>query len=245
MTDTSAHHSRIVHRTLLVNGSAVRYELTRSPRKTLGITVRPDRCVAVTAPIDAAQERIEEILRRRIRWIRRQQQLVSELPPEPQPRRWISGETHRYLGRQYRLRVERGTRQMVRLRGGYFWVTVSKRENIGAVQSAIEGWYRARAQPLLERRVQMCLASTTFLDFEMPEVVIRSMRTRWGSYSPSGRILLNIDLVKIPLGCVDYVITHELCHAKVKDHGRRFQRLIGRCMPDWERHRDRLSKVEL
>jgi len=74
-----------------------------------------------------------------------------------------------------------------------------------------------------------------------PEVKLRRMPARWGSYSRPGTILLNPELVKAPLYCIEYVIMHELCHLKHPNHGRGFYRLLTRCMPDWERRKGRLE----
>jgi len=55
---------------------------------------------------------------------------------------------------------------------------------------------------------------------------------------------MNVDAVKLPVGCIDYLILHELCHVRVPNHGSAFWRLLDACMPDWERWRRRLDHVE-
>src|SRR5258708_26255525 len=108
-----------------VGGRRLEYLLRRSDRRrTLEISVAPDRQVTVTAPATATTERIELSVRRRAGWIRRQQRAYEDLPPPPSPKQWISGETHRYLGRQYRLTVVQGRRANVRLSGSFFVVMV-------------------------------------------------------------------------------------------------------------------------
>jgi len=70
------------------------------------------------------------------------------------------------------------------------------------------------------------------------------MKSRWGSCSVSRAILLNTELVKAPVHCIDYVIAHELCHFKYRKHGDQFYRFLGKLMPDWQDRKRRLERVE-
>ena len=67
----------------------------------------------------------------------------------------------------------------------------------------------------------------------MPDITIRKMRRRWGSCSSKGEVTLNLALIKMPLACIDYVVTHELCHLEAFHHGKPFYRLLAQVMPDW------------
>src|SRR5882672_4040856 len=89
----------------------------------MSISVDPEQRVLVTAPLHAPEDRIAAVVRRRAQWIRRQQHAFEDLPPPSAARQWIGGETHRYLGRQYRLRLAKAATSSVRLSGSYFWVT--------------------------------------------------------------------------------------------------------------------------
>lgn len=224
-----------------VEGRALHFTLRRSQRQTLGISVEPDGQVIVTAPQTASRERIEQIVARRLRWIRRQQKQFELLPPPAPPRRWVSGETHRYLGRQYRLKVSEGA-AAVKLSGAFFEVRVPEPASKEAIEQAMQAWYRSHAKPLFRARLGAILSGTTWLDgIGRPEVVVRAMSQRWGSATPSGRIYLNLNLITQPMGCIDYVIAHELAHLRVPHHGRAFWRLLSLICPDWERWRNRLA----
>lgn len=109
----------------------------------------------------------------------------------------------------------------------------------------MESWYREHANALLRRRAQLVLSSTTWLEFEMPSITIRTLRQRWGSTTRAGRISFNLDLVKMPLECIDYVVAHELVHVAIPHHKPAYWRMLGRVMPDWRRWRARLEQAEV
>ena len=233
-------------RFLGANEDTLNYTLRRTRRqRSIGIIVEPDSRVVVLAPAAADLQRIEQIVRRRLPWIRRQRRSFEALPPPPLPRQWVAGETHRYLGRQYRLKLLTGRECSVRLSGSYFVVTLPTPTNRTMVRRLVDAWYRDHANALLVDRVRRVLASTTWLDSQIPPITIRALRLRWGSTSRAGRISLNVDLVKLPLPCIDYVVAHELVHLAVPSHRRSFWRMLARVMPDWKRWRDRLARAEI
>ena len=236
----------VSHRSVSLGGEPREYELRRSARRTLGIAIEPSGQLVVTAPRELVVERIETVLQRRREWIRRRSREVELLPPTPKPREWVSGETHRYLGRQFRLRVRRSAEVGVRLAGPFFVVNVRDPHDTSQVQRLIERWLLEHARETFARRMSALLARASRLRIaEPPPIVVRKLKTRWGSCSPSGRILVNVEAVRLPLPCIDYVLLHELCHLREPNHGARFWRLLDACMPEWERWRERLGRVEV
>ncbi|MGE3595799.1 MAG: M48 family metallopeptidase [Dehalococcoidia bacterium] len=222
------------------------YELQRTPRrKTVGIAVEPDRRVVVLAPGHVDGARIDAIVARRLGWIRRQHRRLDALASPPLPRQWVAGETHRYLGRQYRLKIVSGRQREVKLSGAFFVVTLPRPGDRQAVQRLMESWYREHARAVIEARLAKLLTATTWLDVEPPPFTLRALRQRWGSTTAAGRVAFNIDLIKLPAGCIDYVIAHELVHLRIHNHSPAFWRMLGRVMPDWQQWRERLGRVEV
>jgi predicted metal-dependent hydrolase len=229
---------------LVIGEDEVEYHLFRSSRRSLGITVEPGAKLLVTAPEGVGLDRIENILRRRRLWIRRQLQEALDHPPQLDSKQWVGGETHRYLGRQYRLRVSVG-QPSVSLGGSFFNVFV-REKTPALVRQAMERWYRVHALTLFRRRAQALIDSTPRLRLQaVPPLQVRRLAKRWGSCSSNGHLLLNVEAVKLPVGSIDYLLMHELCHCQVLHHGRQFWRLLDACMPDWEHWRARLARSEV
>src|SRR5262249_5874219 len=153
---------------------------------------------------------------------------------------------HLYLGRQYRLKVQEGSPESVKLVGRFLRIQATQREEGERVRALLDDWYRTHAKRVFMHRLEGCLESTRSLGLATaPHLVIRKMAKRWGSCTRAGNILLNLDLVKVPVHCIDYVIIHELCHLKVHNHGKEFYRLLARCLPDWVARKRRLECVVL
>ncbi|WP_100182685.1 M48 family metallopeptidase [Candidatus Nitrosotenuis aquarius] len=69
------------------------------------------------------------------------------------------------------------------------------------------------------------------------KIVFKKLRGRWGSTTKDNAINLSVDLLKAPKPVIDYVVLHELCHIKIKEHSHQFWNLVHRFMPDYEQRR--------
>lgn len=211
----------------------------RSPHLTL--RVQPNLAVEAVAPLGRKLPAIRGRIECRAAWIARQRRRFTRFHPFPPPRRYVAGETHLYLGRQYRLKVHRAFKGTVKLVGRYLHVHAPRSHQHATVRRLLEAWYDTRARNLLGRRLEEQHARLASLKLPMPRLLIRRMKRRWGSCTRNGAILLNRDLVKTPSECVDYVIVHELAHLREHGHGPRFRRLLSTLLPDWERRKARLN----
>ncbi len=219
----------------------ISYSVEFFERKTLAISVHPDLSVSVKAPLHTELEVVREKVLKRAAWIQRQWREFELYLPKQPPRSYVNGETHRYLGRQYRLRAEQGATQSVKCLRGYFRVTLCDEPTPEKVRCLLERWYRERAGILFRERLRICLRRAVGEGIREPQLRIQRMRNRWGSCSAKGRIILNLELIKAPTECIDYVIFHELCHLRERHHGPRFWRLLAKLMPDYEQRRKRLN----
>lgn len=224
--------------------SEIQYELIYTDRDNLAIHVHPDCSVLVEAPLNSEIETIKAKVKNRARWILKQQHTFrSYTTPEPN-RMYVSGETHFYLGKQYRLKVIQSEFQRVQFNRGQIFLYVNNTDDWNLKQKLLERWYRARAKFVFQERLQVCYRRFEGLDIPFPEVQIRPMKSQWGNCTVSGKIVLNLKLIKVSKKLVDYVVIHELCHLKEHNHSRAFYELLEQILPNWCDLRHELNQIE-
>jgi hypothetical protein len=233
-----------VNEQLAITHGSVRLAVSvrRSERATLEITVTPDGNVEVVAPVDATVHDIVTRVRRRSRWIQSQQRYFDQFRPRTPTRRWVPGETHRYLGRPYRLRIgdPEAPRGVTRTRGFLVLDGVSY-DNSDAIRCVVDAWMRRGSHEIFTDSIARVAGCFVDQDVAPRRVIVRRMSMRWGSMSADGSLTLNPALVQGSIEMIDYVVAHELAHRVVPDHSARFSALMDAVMPD---HLQRKAALE-
>lgn len=222
--------------------TTIEYQLTYASRKTLEISVHPDLRVTVIAPQDTAIDAINAKVLKRANWILRQQREFELYLPHIPPRQYISGETHRYLGKQYRLRViQEADAEWVKLERGHIYVRTVDKTNTERIKELVDSWYLRQAHRVFGERFRKLLPRFAHLDLPEFDLQIKQLQARWGSCTASGTVTLNLKLMQVSKKYIDYVIVHELCHLIEHNHSKRFYLLLDRVMPDWRQRRRQLN----
>jgi hypothetical protein len=216
------------------------FNLDFTARKSLGITVTHELKVFVKAPINTPLVKIKERLRKKAPWILKQQSFFLSFYPKNVSRKYIAGETHLYMGKQYRLKIEDSILESVKLKGGFIVVSTSHKED---VKQLVKQWYLNNAKTKFNTVAQPLIEQFKKYNVNPDSVVLREMPNRWGSCTLKGKIILNPELIKAPKGCIEYVIIHELCHLVHRDHTQKFLDLQSREMPHWEKWKTKLEKL--
>lgn len=226
------------------SGEKLPFLFARSSRRTLAIYVNRDASVLVRAPLRVSLGEVSVFLHERWDWIQAQRQVFLQ-NPAPLPFRYRHGETFRHLGEDYLLQVEPGTRDQASSQGPVLTVRLKEEslQDAAALEQAIARWQRREALKLFPQRMAACHSAMKSLSLPYPQLKVRSMRSRWGSCSRSAIITLNLELMRMPMDCIDYVITHELCHLVEFNHSPRFYELQARFMPDWKQRKQQLEAL--
>jgi predicted metal-dependent hydrolase len=216
------------------------YFLQKLDRKTLSMTVYPSLHILVKCPIDCSEERLNDFLKRKWLWLDRQLKFFKQFKEERSPKEYISGESFLYLGRQYKLEVKQGKENKVTFSKGRIHLTTLCDPRDGLINKEIlKKWYKDRAKEVFIERYEQILKNFRFE--HKPEIILREMPKRWGSFVANKKIILNPQLIKSSKDCIDYVITHELCHVTHKRHSTQFYRKLTHKYPHWEKIKDKLE----
>lgn len=205
----------------------------------------PNGWVRAAVPLSVSDAAVRVAVIGKLRWIRQQQEVFASQVRQA-PREMVSGESHFYLGRRYRLEVIRdhsnGGRVVVRNRRVLELRTVRDLDPAEREQ-VLARWYRdelrALASPLVEKWQAL-------LGVQVAHLGIKRMKTKWGSCNAAaGRVWLNLELIKKDLACIEYVVVHELAHLRVRLHDARFVALMDKHLPRWRSVRELLNSHPL
>jgi len=218
----------------------------RNRRKTVGIAVKTASQVVVYAPLWVTEGEIGSIVRRKAPWIIRRLEKLSEFEAITNSREYVSGEQLLYLGRAYRLKVlyEQNRRQTnITVKGRRICITLGAssngREEKAIIKTALKRWYIRQAEETINQRMTRLASQLGVL----PTMVrIKDQKTRWGSCSSKGTVHFNWRIVMAPVSVLDYVIIHELCHLRVRNHSQEFWKLVSQNLLEYKSKRDWLKK---
>lgn len=227
-------------RQIEVRGIAV--EIVRKDIKHLHLGVYPpEGRVRVAAPLRLDDEAVRLAVISRLAWIRRKR-AEFEGQDRQSRREFLTGESHYFEGRRYRLDVVvSGGPAGIRLRDNA-WMEMRVRPDTArhTREAMLYRWYRAR---LRERIPEIIAKWEPKIGVTVADWRIRRMKTRWGTCNPeAGRIWLNSELAKKPVSCLEYVVVHEMVHLIERAHNDRFRGILDRVMPAWQTRLDELNR---
>jgi predicted metal-dependent hydrolase len=218
-------------------------ELRRTHRRVLKVEVRPSGEVVVFAPTGEEITDVHSRLQRKCPWIFRELDRIENRPAVTPARHFVSGETHLLLGKPYRLCLEQSATSDVRVEGGRLSIFTPNVGDGAECRGLLMEFYASTAKSVFRERLDAMAPPFIRKGLHLPGLIIRPMSKRWGSYTPNGRIALNIDLVRASPMLIDYVICHELAHGFHADHGKEWRDLLFTVMPDWESRKEHLEAL--
>ena len=220
-------------------------EVVRKDIKNLHMGVYPPGGrVRVAAPLRLNDEAVRLAVISRIGWIRRKR-LEFEQQDRQSQREFVTGESHYFRGRRYRLKVTAhdGRPGVQVLNNATLGLRIRPGDNRDAREAILHRWYRRQ---LRDQLPPLLVKWEEKIGVKVAEVRIKRMKTRWGSCNVEDRrIWINLELAKKPTMCLAYILVHEMVHLIEPSHNDRFRDLMDTFMPQWRLHRDALNRAPL
>jgi predicted metal-dependent hydrolase len=225
----------------------IEYRIKRGRRKkSVAISISNASQVVVLAPRILSKEKIREIVHKKSRWILKKQAFFRELRKRHPEKEYVSGEQVLFLGRKYRLKIvdtEDGSACEPVLMGRRLAIAVNENLNHQdrkqIIKEALTKWYYSRATELVLQRAKRY---SQLLNLAPKKIIVRNQQKRWGSCSRSGVLRFNWRISMAPVSIVDYVVVHEICHLKEKNHSSEFWRQVALVLPDFKKRRQWLRE---
>jgi predicted metal-dependent hydrolase len=232
----------VVSNNLVVSGIPV--QVVRKDIKNLHLSVcPPDGHVRVAVPSHLTDDNVRLAVISRLSWIKKQQASLLAQPRQSAPE-MVTGESHYFFGKRYRLEVieRRGRHEVVIKNNSTLQLFVNPGTSKFNRALVLNEWYRDQ----LKLQISELLTHWQTVIGKQASWGIKRMKTRWGSCNINQRrIWLNLELAKKPLECLEYVLVHELVHLLERHHNARFKAYMDQYLPQWQRCRDILKREPL
>jgi predicted metal-dependent hydrolase len=216
-------------------------DVIRKDIKNLHLAVYPPTGrVRIATPLIVDDEAVRLFAISKLHWIKKHQKGFKSQERQS-PREYISGESHYFEGNRYLLNViYKDETPKVQIRNKtYIDLIVKPKSNLERRRRIVTDWYRQnlkeRAKPLLKKWQRK-------IGIDIADWQIRQMKTKWGSCKvTTRRVWLNLELMKKPSHCLEYIVVHELLHFKVRHHNDKYITLMDKYLPNWRTYRDELN----
>ncbi len=230
---------------IVYEGLTIPYDITFSHRRSsISIVVHRTKRVEIKAPSGTPVSYIQGLAGKKVAWIVKRLRLLDSMAELLVERNYHDGEVFFFLGAPIMLSVTGDTATGgIRCAEGHFFVatprSLSGPDQAQYTRKLVQDWYREQAALIIGEKVGEFAIS---LGVELPPFRLKNIRRRWGSCSHRNHLNFNLRLIMAPIDLVEYVVLHELCHIRHKNHSREFWEALRELMPDYPERRGRLKR---
>jgi len=207
--------------------------VVKSKRRSVSIKVLTDLSVEVRTPLRFKESELSKVLDRFHPWICKKREEIASLP-KVRELTFNTGDLVPILGKDYPVVIEIANKRQASFTKGTLLLSVTKTMTDAAILKLGMTWYRDYAREVIESRVRHFTPQFK----KMPnKIMIKSLKSRWGSCSTTRNLNFNWKLVMTPLSVLDYVVIHEMCHMLEMNHGPQFWAEVKARDPDYSHHK--------
>ncbi len=218
-------------------------EVERKKIKNMHLAVYPpDARVHLSMPDYLTDEDAEAFIIQKWEWVRKQCEEIMAQPRQTE-RQFVSGESHFLFGKRYELLVEvlPHYTNSIQMQGNKIYMLVKPNTTVEQRANIMREWYRSQLKELLAVTVKRWTDKLGESNFNWQ---VKQMKTEWGSCVPSKRLLIfNLELARVPIECIDFVVVHEFCHFMIDNHNKLFEALMTKLLPILRTLRSNLNSI--
>ncbi|BCA94072.1 zinc metalloprotease [Legionella antarctica] len=220
---------------MIIEIDGISIEIIKKPIKNMNLRIYPPNgLVKVSAPLSFSEQFIRQYLQEKNDWIRNQRNRIRERSSY-QEEVFQTGATIKFKGQSYLLLIEEHNGPShIKVKDELIHCYIQQNPSPMQIQMLIERWYRREMESLIPELIKQW---ETVIGVTVAQWGIKKMKTRWGSCNTRARrIWLNLNLIKKPVLCLEYVLVHELVHLVEASHNKRFYTLMTQFMPQWREY---------
>jgi predicted metal-dependent hydrolase len=212
--------------------STISYRVIKTGRIKTSEVIVDANSITVRAPLKKDKHEIQKLILDKAIWISKKQKEFRESKPQITKPSFKEDTTLPYLGRNYPLIIGKNSaKNVIKLVDEKFVVTLkSAKPSAKVIKQLYENWLIERAMTVFETKVKKYSA---WVEGAVKDIKLKNLVNRWGSLTGSGVLNLNVNLLKAPEDIIEYIILHELCHTRVKEHSHNYWAMLHKFMPNY------------
>ncbi len=217
----------------------------RKKIKNMNLRVNRNLEIVLSIPMRHPINKAKDFIVQKYGWIQRQQIVLLKYVEEQETEVFNDGDLLYLLGEKYVIKLVKDKSNKVTVGEENVEIHIKERyfESKNYIKKTYEEWLKKFAIPIFGEQVQKYQLIMKNEKIIFPDVEVRKMRRRWGCCFPNvGKVVFNLNLIKVPMECIEYVVIHELAHFKYANHSRNFYDLVEKYMPEWKKRKMILDK---
>lgn len=227
-----------------VNGEKLYFYIQRKKVKNMNLKVHRDKKVTVSIPMRLPLEKAENFVKSKASWIKKQQEFYENYVKQKENEILENGGTVYILGEQYEVKIFVSSKNHIEIINKYVEIYIKEKhiDNKEYIRKTYNTWLKEYAMRILVAEVAKYQQQMQKYGIPLPEIEIKQMKSTWGLCMPRrNKVKFNLNLIKTPMPCIEYVVVHELSHFKHPNHSKNFYNFVSTFMPDWKARKKRLN----
>lgn len=220
----------------------ISYTIDKTFAKNFSISICEGQ-VAVSVPWYASRKQINQIVEEKKNWI--MQKLEEYEKANEFKKNKLESKRICVLGKEYLLKINYKVisypelnleNEMVKIN---LPVKYRNIDNTKIIEIVLSKFYKSVAEKEIENLMEKF---RKILGIAPEDYKIEKMDFLLGKFSfEKKEIIINPDIVKFDKKIMEFVILHEFCHLKYKTHGKNFNKLMEKNMPEYEEIQNKIK----